>query len=156
MKVLYALFQEPGVAETALRALKSSGLTEDECRVFVHKDKPSPALRTSESDTRHGLVIGPPAGGVGGARGGWLPPGPLGLLRLPMYSAMAFLMFLGMICGLLGGSLSGTGLLHSKLHPLVESFKPGQTLITAEAESQQSVQLAYRIFRLHGAIAVSD
>lgn len=156
MKVLYALFQEPGVAETALRALKSSGLTEDECRVFVHKDRPSPALRTSESDTRHGLFIGLMAGAVGGALMGWLLTGPLGLLRLPMYSAMAFLMFLGMICGLLGGGLSGTGLVHSKLHPLVESFRPGQTLITAEAESQQSVELVYRILRLHGAIAVSD
>ena len=67
MKVLYALFKEPGVAETALRALKSSGLTEDECRVFVHKDRPSPALRTSESDTRHGLFIGLMAGALGGA-----------------------------------------------------------------------------------------
>ena len=83
MKVLYALFQEPGVAETALRALKSSGLTEDECRVFVHKDKPSPALRTSESDTRHGLLIGLISGAVGGALMGWLLTGPLGLLRLP-------------------------------------------------------------------------
>jgi hypothetical protein len=154
----YALFRMPGTAEVALQVLSAAGLAKEDCQVFVHKEKLAADLRASELDGRKGLTVGVIVGVVAGAILGGLvcgPIGPIHLLHLPLASAMALGMFLGVICGALGGGIYGSGLMHGNLRKLADAFQPGQTLITAETESRQSLRLVRQIFRKHGAVTAS-
>lgn len=152
--VIYALFQEPGMAEVALQDLAQAEIPEKDCHIFVHKKQLSQAndLRASECDGRQGLGIGVLTGIVAGALMGWLVAGPLHLWALPMSAAVGLGIFLGVICGALGGGIYGTGLLQSNLKRLSQRFRPGQTLITAEIESLQCRDIVDRIFKKYGAI----
>ena len=153
--VIYALFQVPGEAETALQDLSRSGLPQNDYKVIVHKDKLTGDLSASESDGRKGLAIGVGMGAVVGALLGWLICGPLGLFRLPIESAIGFGLFLGIVCGALGGGIFGAGLLHQKLQKLAKRFRPGQTLVTAEMETPEGRDMVDQIFKRHGAIEAS-
>ena len=150
--VIYALFQVPGTAETALQDLSDAAIPKNDYKVFVHKKKITEDLRASETDGRKGLAIGVGIGILGGAVFGWLLCVPLGLLKLPAAAAIGLGMFLGIICGALGGGIYGQGLLHSKLQRLFSAFQPGQTVVTAEIETPESRDLVDQIFRKHGAI----
>lgn len=153
--VIYALFQVPGVAEAALDEISRAELPTGSYKVFVYKKGITQDLRASESDSRKGLAIGLGVGAVAGALFGWLLCGPLGLLPVPAPSAIGFGMFLGIVCGLLGGGIYGTGLLHRNLQLLVNAFRPGQTLVTAEMETPESRDVVDQIFKRHGAIEAS-
>ncbi len=153
-QVLYALFKEPGEAEAALEELSRIAIPKEECQIFVHRKKLNQDLRTSESDLRRGLLVGLCTGALGGAFMGWLLAGPLSVLQLPLYAAIGFLMFLGAVCGMIGGGLSGNGFVHTKLNDLLASFRPGETLVTAEIDGEQWTDMVYRIFKMHGAIEV--
>ena len=153
--VIYALFQMPGAAEDALRDLSAAGIPEDDYQVFVRKYRLTSDLRASEYDGTQGLLVGIAAGVLVGALLGWILAGPMGVLRLSIGPAVCFGMFVGLICGALGGGLYGTGLVHHNLQRLVELFRPGSTLVTAEIKSLPSRDAVDKIFRLHGAIETS-
>jgi hypothetical protein len=150
--VIYALFQVPGTAETALQDLSVADIPKNDYKVFVHKKPLSQDLRASETDGRKGLAIGVSIGVVAGALFGWLLCVPLGLLKLPTEAAIGLGIFLGIICGALGGGIYGSGLLHSSLQRLVSVFRPGHTLVTAEMETPESRDRVDQIFKKHGAI----
>ena len=154
---MYALFRRPADAEVAMQDLATENLAKEDCKVFVHheKEKLSADLRASEGDGRKGLAIGIIVGALAGALLGGLLCGPLGILHLPLASAIAFGLFLGVVCGALGGGIYGSGLMADELQRLARSFKPGQTLITAETENQASLGLVMQIFKKHGADVAS-
>lgn len=153
--VIYALFQVPGVAETALRELSMADLPKDSYKVFVYKKGITQDVRASESDARTGLAIGVGVGALAGALFGWLLGGPLGLVGLPVGSAVLVGMLMGIVGGGLGGGLFGSGVLHRNLQRLVNEFRPGQTLVTAEMETSESRHVVDQIFKKHGAIEAS-
>jgi uncharacterized membrane protein len=151
--IIHALFQGPVAAEAALRELAMAGLPKDDYHVFVREPLLTEDLRTTQSDGRHGLFLGLCSGALVGGLLGWLLAGPLGILHhLTTSTAVAFGVFLGLICGALGGGLYGTGLVDSNLQRLVNRFRPGQTLVTAETGSLPSRNVVEQIFKLHGAI----
>ena len=152
---MYALFKRPGDAEVAMQVLSAEDRAKEDCKVFVHKEKLGADLRASEGDGRKGLAIGVGLGALAGAALGGLLFGPIGILHLPLVSALAFGLFLGIICGALGGGLYGSGLMAGKLQRLASSFQPGQTLITAETESQECLGVVMQIFKKHGAVVAS-
>jgi hypothetical protein len=153
--VIYALFQEPGAAETALHDLSMAELPKDSYKLFVHKKGFDADPRASESDGRKGLAIGVGVGALAGALFGWLLCGPFGFWRLSVTSAICFGVFLGIICGVLGGGIYGSGLLHRNLQRLVHMLGPGQTLVTAEMETPESRNVVEQIFSKHGAVEAS-
>ena len=153
--VIYALFQVPGTAEAALQDLEVSDSPKSDYKVFVHKDKLSQDLRASETDGRKGLAIGVGIGALVGAIFGFLLCVPLHLLKLPAEAGIGLGLFLGVICGALGGGIYGSGLLHSNLQRLVKVFKTGQTLVTAELETAECRDQVDQIFKKHGAIATT-
>jgi hypothetical protein len=150
--VIYALFQVPGTAETALQDLSLADIPKNDYKVFVHKKKLNEDLRASETDGKKGLALGVGIGAVVGALFAWVLCVPLHLFKLPSESALGLGLFLGVICGALGGGIYGSGLLHHSLQRLVSVFQPGQTLVTAEIETPESRDRVDQIFKKHGAI----
>jgi uncharacterized membrane protein len=151
--VIHALFQGPVAAEAALRELAMAGLPKDDYHVFVREPMLTEDLRATQTDGRRGLFVGICMGALVGGGLGWLLAGPLGLLHhLSISTAVVFGIFLGVICGALGGGLYGTGLVDSNLQRLVSRFRPGQTLVTAEIGSLPSRNVIEQIFKMHGAI----
>jgi hypothetical protein len=153
--VIYALFKAPGAAERALSELATAQLPKNTYQVFIHKKLFHQDLRTSETDWMRGLTIGLLVGAITGALLGGLLCGPMGFLQLPVVSAMGVGIFLGMICGVLGGGIYSTGLIHRNLRQLVNAFQPGHTLLTAELETEETRSTVNEIFNKHGAIKAS-
>lgn len=154
---LHVLFQTPGAAEAALREVKSLSLTDEELHLAVHKkQRVDGDLLASEGDDRKGLLIGLIGGALAGALVGWAMVKPLGLLSLPLGSAVILFTFLGMAVGALGGGLSGAGLVNRNLQKLATAFRPGQTMVTAETDSLRTQDAVKEIFTRHGAIEADD
>jgi len=147
--VITALFKGPVAAEAAIQELAMAEIPKSEYHVTVREPKMTQDLRTKHSDGRKGLFIGLAAGAVVGALLGTLIASPL---HLPMGSAMLFGLFLGLICGALGGGLYGTGVGTDKIDEMAERFRPGQTVVTAEIESEPGRDAIEKIFRHHGSI----
>ena len=153
--VINALFRGPVEAEAALQELAMAELPKSEYKVNVREPVLNEDLRSEQPDGRKGMLIGLIAGASAGAIFGIILS-ELRVLPLPTASALLFGIFLGLICGALGGGLYGNGLGHEKLEQLARRFRRGQTLVTAETESQPNRILIEQIFRHHGAIAMPN
>jgi uncharacterized membrane protein len=153
--VIYALFQAEDAAQAAVQDIEHAPFGQCVCHVVLHRDHLNPGdLRQSETDTRHGAIIGLVAGTVGGALFGAI----LGALRffpIGIWAMAAFLGALGAIVGVLGPLLYGTGSTNQQLQKLSQALTQGRVLLTAEVEGMLAEAQVAQIFSKHGAIETS-
>jgi len=150
--VIYALFQAEDAAQAAVQDIEQAHLGQEVCHLVLHRDRLNLGdLRQSESDTRHGAVVGFVAGALGGALfGGVL--GALHLFPLGIWPMAAFLGTLGAVFGVLGPTLYGTGVPDRQLQRLSRALKQGRVLLTAEVEGMMAEAQVEQILGKRGAI----
>ena len=153
--VRYALFNDMSEARSALQDIEAKGVPEEKVLLVLHRDKAiENDLRTSESDTRRGLLIGIVSGALAGLLLGLLLGG-MGILPLPLLQAALFGTFGGSLIGALGGGLYGNGLPSQPLLRLEKLWHHGNILITAEVEDQTTVAEVDDVFKKYHAIVVA-
>jgi len=150
--VIYALFQAEDAAQAAVQDIEQAHFGHDVCHLVLHRDHLNPTdLRQSETDTRHGALMGLIAGALGGALFGVIL-GALHFFPLGIWSMAAFLAALGAVFGMLGPTLYGTGMPDRQLQRLSQALKQGRVLLTAEVEGMMAESQVTQIFSRHGAI----
>lgn len=152
--VRYALFPNMEEARGALTDIET-GLpsTEKEPIVLtIHEHKlgdedPQP----HHSDGRHGFLLGLGSGAVAGLVLSMVLAFT-GILPLPLWQALLFGFFGGLMIGGIGGGLYGIGLPAEPILRLERLWRKGNVLITAKAEDAQRMLQVEGIFRRHHAV----
>lgn len=153
--ILFALFDDPAEAESAIQELDDSGMDHSHYSVILHRGAlKQEELDLTETDAREGLVDGALLGGLAGALASSLLAGPVGLLGLGWLAAAAFGAGAGSAYGALGAALVGAGIPDRTLEKWAAEVESGKVLVTVKVDSFEREERIETLFKRHGALEV--
>jgi len=153
--IRYALFRTSGEAQAALQDVQAAAVPGEKVVLVFRPEVTQDDKRGSESDGKHGVLVGAVSGLVVGLLFG-LVLAWLHILPLPYSNAAVFGLLLGGLLGSIGAGLFGAGLTALSLQGLQRRWKVGNVLATAETEDALTVLQIEHIFKKHHALMAAS